>query len=607
MAVDEKKAGKVGGGEIAKPEKAGGGEIAKPKKIGGGEIAKQVRAARRRLGRGAGRELLRRGLPGLALGAGVVGALRPWVWPLPEAATLVQGPLRTLGAMAAIVVAGSVTLIATGRRRGPKALGAARALDAALGREEVVASGFAFEREGREDAPARLARERAREALEGARPEALFGLPKVAPPLRRSLGATLALALGLVLGSYHPALRGALLDPPREDELEAANALKGAAEALAKQAGDPKARALPGKDPDPASGEARMRRASELARSAAQAAQRGERSAALGKLASLRAEGEQARQRARALASMVRSMKETLPASSEGGAPSPKSAPSLSEGLNLLSRSVRQAGAQSAPTAEEKRALERLERGASEAARGAASGAESKAFAEAMARARQALLDGNREGAAAALEEAARAAASLEALSGAEGATAEQVSALLKAAGLLEGKLGGGRPGGAPGEKGGEPGGGMPGFAAAPAGSGDKGASLRARLAALGLSRPGQGGPGPGGGHEDPPPVEGRKGLEPKGSVHARSAVGEGERAVKALAGLGRGAKNAPAYKEVFPSYDAAAEEGLADERIPAARRAAVRRYFESIRPDGEAEKADDERPAAGAAGGEGE
>ncbi|HEU4404198.1 MAG TPA: hypothetical protein VFS43_02725, partial [Polyangiaceae bacterium] len=150
------------------------------------------------------------------------------------------------------------------------------------------------------------------------------------------------------------------------------------------------------------------------------------------------------------------------------------------------------------------------------------------------------------------------------------------------------------------------------GLAAAPAGSGDKGASLRARLAALGLSRQGQGqgGPGPGGGHVEPPKTEGRKGLEPSGTVHARSAVGEGERAVKALAGLGRGAKNAPAYKEVFPSYDAAAEEGLADERIPAARRAAVRRYFEAIRPGdegekGDAEKGDGEGSAPGAEGSE--
>jgi hypothetical protein len=594
MAVDATRAG-------AKAKKGKGGAIR-------GEIAKRVEGARRRLGRGSGRDLWRTQAPKLALLTGAVGVLRPWVWPLPEAAALAEGPVRTLGVMAAVFTAGSVALVVAGRRRGPSALGAARALDAALGRAEVVASGYAFEGDGRDDAPALLAREHAREALEGARPEALFTLPRLLPPFRKALGAIAAIGIGLALGSYHPALRGALLNPPREDELEAASLLKGAAEELAKQASDElRSKGAKGKDPDPASGEARMRRAAELARSAAQAAQRGDRNSALSKLASLRAEGEQARQQARALASLVRSMKESLPAAaSSEGAPAPKSASSLSEGLNLLSRSVRQAGAQTGPTPEEKRALERLERGASDAAKGASSGPEAKALAEALERARQAMLDGNREAAAAALEAAAKMAAELEARMGREGASAEQVMALLKAAGLLEGKLGSGQ-GFAPGEPGGgEPGG--PGMAA-PAGSGDKGASLRARLAALGLTNrgQGQGGPGPGGGHEDPAKVEGRKGIEPSGSVRARSAVGEGERAVKALAGLGRGAKNAPAYKEVFPSYDAAVEEGLADERIPAARRVAVRRYFESIRP-GEGEKqGDDDHPAAGAAGGEGD
>jgi hypothetical protein len=62
--------------------------------------------------------------------------------------------------------------------------------------------------------------------------------------------------------------------------------------------------------------------------------------------------------------------------------------------------------------------------------------------------------------------------------------------------------------------------------------------------------------------------------------------VGEGERAVQAIHGLGRGGEAPAAYREVFPSYDAAAEEGIADERIPAARRDAVRRYFQAIRPD---------------------
>ncbi|HEU4411396.1 MAG TPA: hypothetical protein VFS43_39460, partial [Polyangiaceae bacterium] len=446
MAVDGQKAGVGKQGE--KPRGKGG--------AGRGEIGRQVEKARRRLGRASGRERWRGGLPKLALVTAAAGALRPWVWPLPETVALAQGPLRTIGLMAAVFAAGSVALVVAGRRRGPSALGAARALDGALGRAEVVASGYAFEGEGRDDAAALLAREHAREALSGARPEALFALPSLAPPLRKALGALGALGLGLALGSYHPSLRSALFSPPREDELAAAGALRDAAEGLAKQGGAPdgKPKASPGKDPDPASGEARMKRAAELARSAAQSAQRGERSAALSKLASLRAEGEQARRQARALASLVRSMKENLPAGAEGS-PSPKSAPSLAEGLNLLSRQMRQAGAQSAPTAEEKRALERLERGASEAAKGAASGAEAKAFAEAMERARQALLDGDREKAAAALEEAARAASALEARAGREGVTAEQMAALLKAAGLLEGTLGAGTGGGAPGEKGG--------------------------------------------------------------------------------------------------------------------------------------------------------
>lgn len=608
MTVDREAKGMAVDGKKARAGKKG--EKAKAKRAARGEIGTKVEGARRRLGRASGRELFRAGLPKLALVTAAAGALRPWLWPLPETAVLAQGPLRTLGVMAAVFAAGSVALVIAGRRRGPSALGAARALDSALGRAEVVASGHAFESEGRDDAPALLAREHARETLEGARPEALFKLPTLAPPLRKAFGAVGALGLGLVLGSYHPSLRSALLSPPREDELAAAGMLKSVAEGLAKQAGlgDNKPKASPGKDPDPASGEARMRRAAELARSAAQSAQRGERSAALSKLASLRAEGEQARRQARALASLVRSMKENLPASSSGDSSSPKSAPSLSEGLNLLSRSMRQAGAQSAPTAEEKRVLERLERGASEGAKGAAAGAESKAFAEAMERARQALLDGDREKAAAALEQAARAAAALEERAGREGMTAEQMAALLKAGGMLEGKLGAGQQGaGSPGE-GGE--GEGKGFSLAPAGSGEKGASLRARLAALGLARQqqGQGGPGPGGGHVEQPKTEGRKGLEVSGTAHARSAVGEGERAVKALSGLGRGAKTAPAYKEVFPSYDAAAEEGLADERIPAARRAAVRRYFEAIRPEGgegEADKGEGDQPAKEAAGSE--
>ncbi len=50
-----------------------------------------------------------------------------------------------------------------------------------------------------------------------------------------------------------------------------------------------------------------------------------------------------------------------------------------------------------------------------------------------------------------------------------------------------------------------------------------------------------------------------------------------------------------------FPSYDAAAEEGLADERIPAQRRTAVRRYFQAIRPDQHEWRRGSTRPTAAA------
>jgi hypothetical protein len=117
-------------------------------------------------------------------------------------------------------------------------------------------------------------------------------------------------------------------------------------------------------------------------------------------------------------------------------------------------------------------------------------------------------------------------------------------------------------------------------------GSGALRAAILARLAAMGASDP-EGDPGNGSGphlpdrhrsHRDP--------LVASGSLQAPSQVTEGARAVQAIQGLGRGTEPPASYREVFPSYDAAAEEGIADERIPARRRAAVRRYFQSIRPD---------------------
>ncbi len=111
------------------------------------------------------------------------------------------------------------------------------------------------------------------------------------------------------------------------------------------------------------------------------------------------------------------------------------------------------------------------------------------------------------------------------------------------------------------------------------------GRAIAARLAAMGVTSP-SGAPGTGdGGHLPDRGRSRRKGLEAHGSLHARSQVREGQRAVLAIQGLGRGGESTRAFREVFPSYDAVAEEGIQDESIPAARRAVVRRYFQAIRP----------------------
>ena len=51
------------------------------------------------------------------------------------------------------------------------------------------------------------------------------------------------------------------------------------------------------------------------------------------------------------------------------------------------------------------------------------------------------------------------------------------------------------------------------------------------------------------------------------------------------------------AFRDVFPSYESAVEDGLKDERVPAARRGAVRRYFSAIRPGDAPDESGDKRP----------
>jgi hypothetical protein len=111
--------------------------------------------------------------------------------------------------------------------------------------------------------------------------------------------------------------------------------------------------------------------------------------------------------------------------------------------------------------------------------------------------------------------------------------------------------------------------------------------ALAERLAALGASEGGNPSVARGPGHIPERPGAVREGMDVEEGMHARSQVGEGQRAAAAVRGLGENGEPTSEYRDVFPSYDAMAEEAVDDESVPAARRGAVRRYFESIRPGG--------------------
>jgi hypothetical protein len=253
--------------------------------------------------------------------------------------------------------------------------------------------------------------------------------------------------------------------------------------------------------------------------------------------------------------------------------------------------------------------LERLSRAAEEMARESErSGSEdARRAAEELSRAAEQLSRGEREAAREALERAAEAAQALEREREEMAREAEAIARLLEASGLLERAMqlammgrGEGEDAGegeGAGERGmGQSGAGENGESGEAAGEGagtsaEMAALRRAlaeRLAAMGESQPG-GSPdvSRGGSHIPDHPGAARDEIGTSGDVHARSQVGEGERAVAAVRGLGKNAEPTRAFRDVFPHYDAMAEEAIGDDAIPAARRDAVRQYFESIRPGG--------------------
>ncbi|MFT3772339.1 MAG: hypothetical protein QM820_43645 [Minicystis sp.] len=612
----------------------------------GGEqrLLSVVDEARGRLGRIAGREHLRE-KGWWVIGAGAVAAaLRPLVWRLADEAPLWLGIGRAAGLFAAGSMVAAGALIVIGRRRGPSEVGAARALDGALGSTEVIASGYAFAREGRTEPVVMLARRRAAEMAATARVAESFPLPSLRPRVRSVGVFALALLAALSVGGYERGLVTALIAPPTAIENEAAAELEEAAAELAEQ--QPK----DVKTPTPEKASPKREKSddklsgagpalADKAKEAARAARRGDRRGALEKLEELRAEGKQRSARAGDLGKTLRKVAEALaPPSDEkrsgDGASATAATPSkdAAESMRLLAEKMRspEGGAAGSGGGESKeRMLERLERAAEEARRGAAEGKgqDASEAARALSRAAESLKRGDREAASQALAQAAERAAAMEQARAAAAAEAMAIVEMLEKSGALEraiqmamlgqdgenqgqpgeglamageGQDGNGKGGSGEGKgqggKGGNGKGGKDGSGSGGEGSkqGGGASALRkailARLAAMGVGSSSQqeggeasNGSGP---HMPDRHRSKRAALAAQGSIRAPSQVGEGPRAIQAINGLGRGTEPPAAYREVFPTYDAAAEEGLADERIPAQRRTAVRRYFQAIRPD---------------------
>lgn len=609
-------------------------------------IGRAVDETRKRLNRGAGRELLRRhGIWALAAAA-AVGAARPLYWPMAPEAPLWAGAAAALAVMLTAMTVGFVALALVGRRRGPSPLAASRAIDAALGLKEVVASGFAFARDGREGPLEAMVRRQAGEAVAEFSARGAFALPSLRPR-RRSLGLGLgAVLLVALVGSYHPALASILASPPTEREMSAAARL----DELARQLERGRAPGERDRDRERDLDRERNREGSGLnrdeahrelarkARSAARAARRGDRAGAMRDLDDLRRSGRSASRESEALRAALREIAKSLavrPArgresrsgedGEDGGArPGSKSGESrgergkgaqhkAAEAMRELAESLREGrqggeGRSKTAAAEQRAQLEALARAAAHSKSLAAGDGEQRELAarlaEALTKAGEALGAGDREEAARRLEEAAARAAELERAREASQREAEAIARMLEAAGVLSQAMQMAMAGesGQRGERAMSMGLAMMGEGEGEGegqgqgqGQGKMGSStalaraLALRMAALGLGGDPSGRPGTGPeGHADNW-GKSRPGLPVKGSLRARAQVSEGELAVTAIKGMGRNAEPTKEYRDVYPSYAALAEEAMGDEVVPAAQRRVVRRYFESIRPGGAA------------------
>jgi hypothetical protein len=616
----------------------------------GHEIVTVVKAARARLARVAGRQLLlRRGI-WVILGAATLGAARPLYYPLDLAAPLWLGAALALGVAAVVAGVGLAALVVVGRGRRPSELAAARTVDEALGLREVVASGFAFDRDRREGPIFDMAIGQAVAAAASFDARRHVALPSLRPRVRRvALAAGLATIVA-VLGCYHPALASIMAAPPTEAEMAAANELDRVARELDRAARRAEAAESAKRRPAPERGGAGSgasagrdqagKNLAEQARKASAAARRGDRTAALKQIDALGQTGRQASRRSQELTDALRRIAEALEPragstktaaaggeeragessasktgeSASSGSKTSKSS-SVEESLRRLARKLQEpqkSGAEG--TAERRRTLESLARAVAESERSAASSqseaerAAAERLAEALANAGKAAGAGDRAEASRQLEQAIERARQLQATQAELERQAATLAQMLETAGLLGQEmqlaLAGQKQGrGAQaGSKMGE--GAMMGMGnqgegqGEGAGAGEKmssselGRALALRLAALGMGSPGgdpTGNPGRGreGSANNWRAAPG-KAIGVNGGLRARSDVREGDLAVTAIEGLGRSSEPTKAYLDVYPTYAALAEESMADETVPAAQRHVVRRYFEVIRPGGD-------------------
>ncbi|MBX3207532.1 MAG: hypothetical protein KF764_20960 [Labilithrix sp.] len=566
-------------------------------------LAGVVAASRRRLGRLAIREAIGRYAAHLCGAAAVCAATRPLLWPLEDGhvwkAVVRAVVLGGVGASVALAI-----VIVRAWRSRPSSLASARRLDASLGLAEIVASGFAFERDGRVDEMASFAVERARRAIVGIELESVLAPAARVRSRRESrwlVAAGAAAIVGLAVGAIDRLVVERAAHPVTGREETAAAELKKAAEAAANAP-----RELVGaKDP----------RADEMvdaARRASEAAQRGDRRRALDALDDMRKASRALEADERAQARALRSLRDELDGASaaargageaggaEGASRPARPSATASEAISALKKDLAAGRGDEASTRKMIERLERAEaaaRAASESSAGKggskredasgkggsksgdASGKDERAaawsrVAAALAEAREATARGDAEAAKRAMDRAERELAALEKASReasgpamarmAEGAS--ELDRSLHAALRGDRSSGEGRDGSdgrAPGGRDGE-------------GSG------AARTASKSGEPSGAPGSGPGGSDRAPGPEQRR--VKVDGALQARADVREGERAASVIEGMGRGG-DPRAYREIFPSYDTVVEDGLREDTVPALRRPTVRRYFSSIRP----------------------